>query len=99
MFVEHLFFVIRAGFLRNPLPFDAISYKKNHAKNKFLRDFCDPCRIQTCNPHIRSVVLYSVELTDHASFQKRVQRYYKKSIYANFLKEKCIFYAKYCIYA
>jgi hypothetical protein len=28
MFVEHLFFVIRAGFLRNPLPFDAISYKK-----------------------------------------------------------------------
>ena len=27
--------------------------------------FCDPCRIQTCNPHIRSVVLYSVELTDH----------------------------------
>ena len=26
---------------------------------------CDPCRIQTCNPHIRSVVLYSVELTDH----------------------------------
>ena len=51
--------------------------------------FCDPCRIQTCNPHIRSVVLYSVELTDHASFRKRVQRYYKKFIYANFLKEKC----------
>ena len=25
---------------------------------------CDPCRIQTCNPHIRSVVLYSVELMD-----------------------------------
>ena len=30
----------------------------------------DPCRIQTCNPHIRSVVLYSVELTDHCSFSK-----------------------------
>ena len=28
MFVEHLFFVIRAGFLRNPLPFDAMSYKQ-----------------------------------------------------------------------
>lgn len=28
MFDEHLFFVIRAGFLRNPLPFDAISYKQ-----------------------------------------------------------------------
>ena len=25
---------------------------------------CDPSRIPTCNPHIRSVVLYSVELTD-----------------------------------
>ena len=25
----------------------------------------DPCRIQTCNPHIRSEVHYSVELTDH----------------------------------
>ena len=31
---------------------------------------CDPCRIQTCNPHIRSVVLYSVELTDHCFFSK-----------------------------
>ena len=42
--------------------------KKITLKNEFLRDFffvCDPCRIQTCNPHIRSVVLYSVELTDH----------------------------------
>ena len=29
----------------------------------------DPCRIQTCNPHIRSVVLYSVELTDHCFFK------------------------------
>ncbi len=27
---------------------------------------CDPCRIQTCNPHIRSVVLYSVELMDQS---------------------------------
>ena len=31
---------------------------------RFFFSFCDPCRIQTCNPHIRSVVLYSVELMD-----------------------------------
>ena len=31
---------------------------------RFLICLCDPCRIQTCNPHIRSVVLYSVELMD-----------------------------------
>ena len=31
---------------------------------RFSFSFCDPCRIQTCNPHIRSVVLYSVELMD-----------------------------------
>ena len=30
---------------------------------------CDPCRIQTCNPHIRSVVLYSVELMDPCSIK------------------------------
>ena len=80
MFVEHLFFVIRAGFLRNPLPFDAMSYKQKKSRLRInscviFVFVCDPCRIQTCNPHIRSVVLYSVELTDHASFQKRVQRY------------------------
>ena len=33
--------------------------------------FRDPCRIQTCNPHIRSVVLYSVELMDHCFKKKR----------------------------
>ena len=27
--------------------------------------YCDRDRIQTCNPHIRSVVLYSVELRSH----------------------------------
>ena len=66
-----------AGLLRNSSPFDALSYKQKKEitlKNKFLRDFlffvCDPCRIQTCNPHIRSVVLYSVELTDHCFFSK-----------------------------
>ena len=32
MFVEHLFFVIRAGFLRNPLPFDAMSYKQKKSR-------------------------------------------------------------------
>ena len=50
-----------------------LTNKKITLKNKFLRDFlfcCDPCRIQTCNPHIRSVVLYSVELTDHYFFSK-----------------------------
>ena len=31
--------------------------------------FRDPCRIQTCNPHIRSVVLYSVELMDPCSIK------------------------------
>ncbi len=30
----------------------------------FLKN-CDRDRIQTCNPHIRSVVLYSVELRSH----------------------------------
>ncbi len=30
----------------------------------YLTSLRDPCRIQTCNPHIRSVVLYSVELMD-----------------------------------
>ena len=60
-----------AGFLRNPSPFGVTSYKQNKKsaiKNKFSSHFfrfaCDPCRIQTCNPHIRSVVLYSVELMD-----------------------------------
>ena len=33
-------------------------------RSRFGDSFCDPCRIQTCNPHIRSVVLYSVELMD-----------------------------------
>ena len=33
-------------------------------RTAFRSSFCDPCRIQTCNPHIRSVVLYSVELMD-----------------------------------
>ena len=44
----------------------------SHYKQKKLPEvvsdsflLCDPCRIQTCNPHIRSVVLYSVELMDH----------------------------------
>ena len=39
----------------------------------FLKN-CDRDRIQTCNPHIRSVVLYSVELRSHC-FVLRVQRY------------------------
>ena len=33
----------------------------------YLTSLRDPCRIQTCNPHIRSVVLYSVELMDRFS--------------------------------
>ncbi len=45
-----------------------ILYKKNALESKLSGAFsvlyCDPCRIQTCNPHIRSVVLYSVELMD-----------------------------------
>ena len=52
-------------------PFGRTSYKqknKNALESKFSDAFyflfCDPCRIQTCNPHIRSVVLYSVELMD-----------------------------------
>ena len=63
------------------------SAQKRH-RNRFFQQIAmslrDPCRIQTCNPHIRSVVLYSVELMDHCLFkptlykalsQKRVQRY------------------------
>ena len=38
----------------------------NYSTKKIAHEsaICDPCRIQTCNPHIRSVVLYSVELMD-----------------------------------
>ena len=62
MFDEHLFFVIRAGFLRNPLPFDAISYKKNHAKNKLLRDFfVIRAGFKPATP--TSVVWYSIQLS------------------------------------
>ena len=63
--------MVCAGFLRNPSPVDAMSYKQKTKSrlriNSCVISFfvCDPCRIQTCNPHIRSVVLYSVELTDH----------------------------------
>ena len=59
---------------------------------------CDPCRIQTCNPHIRSVVLYSVELTDHASFRKRVQRYCFFLIWPNNLRKKCHFLCFSCFF-
>ena len=53
-------------------PFGVKSYKYKQRKMRlrvnsqthFLVYPCDPCRIQTCNPHIRSVVLYSVELMD-----------------------------------
>ena len=62
-----------------------------HPKTSFLLNVCclccDPCRIQTCNPHIRSVVLYSVELMDPgavsrqtgeaASTQKGLQRAFR----------------------
>ena len=44
---------IAAHKTNNPLNINGLFYKT-----------CDPCRIQTCNPHIRSVVLYSVELMD-----------------------------------
>ena len=37
---------------------------KNIKKGMHFLHPSDPCRIQTCNPHIRSVVLYSVELMD-----------------------------------
>ena len=55
---------------------DCSSNKKiRNLKVNFLCVFlipCDPCRIQTCNPHIRSVVLYSVELMDryHVPFYR-----------------------------
>ena len=38
--------------------------KYTKEKSRHEATLCDPCRIQTCNPHIRSVVLYSVELMD-----------------------------------
>ena len=44
---------------------DGCAYPKENQKGwPCGHPFCDPCRIQTCNPHIRSVVLYSVELMD-----------------------------------
>ena len=42
-------------------------------KNRLRDSSCDPCRIQTCNPHIRSVVLYSVELMDRTFSKKRAK--------------------------
>ena len=49
----------------------------------------DPCRIQTCNPHIRSVVLYSVELMDPLPIEKDLHhpRYHTSD--AIFLKSGC----------
>ena len=44
--------LIRNTKKKNPLQINCSGLKKN----------CDRDRIQTCNPHIRSVVLYSVEL-------------------------------------
>ena len=45
----------------------SITYNtKNLCKQVVYRGFYgDRDRIQTCNPHIRSVVLYSVELRSH----------------------------------
>ena len=40
------------------------TFIKRQVSIECLPLYCDPCRIQTCNPHIRSVVLYSVELMD-----------------------------------
>ena len=51
-------------------PFGGTSYKQKNKMRLRVNSqthfifVCDPCRIQTCNPHIRSVVLYSVELMD-----------------------------------
>ena len=66
-----------AGLLRNPLPSpwasSADQNKKISLESKLSDEIlflvCDPCRIQTCNPHIRSVVLYSVELMDPCSIK------------------------------
>ena len=71
--------VIHTGFLRNPLPSpwasSANQNKKISLESKLSDEIfslvCDPCRIQTCNPHIRSVVLYSVELMDRTFEKKR----------------------------
>ncbi len=60
---------------------DFTNAKKRRRLTSFF--FRDLCRIQTCNPHIRSVVLYSVELIGHTSFRKRVQRYCNFLTYAN----------------
>lgn len=45
--------------------------------------YCDRDRIQTCNPHIRSVVLYSVELRSHFSLASA-----KIRLIFNYTKEK-----------
>ena len=70
-------FVYPAGLLRNPLPSPWASSANQNKKislesklsDEILFLVCDPCRIQTCNPHIRSVVLYSVELMDPCSIK------------------------------
>ena len=58
---------------------------------------CDPCRIQTCNPHIRSVVLYSVELMDpkFPIFRKSAA---KVLLFFDMCKFFCIFLQKNCLY-
>ena len=83
------------GFSYFSLVFLLDGYKQKSHDYSWL---CDPCRIQTCNPHIRSVVLYSVELTDHASFRKRVQRYCFFLIWPNNLQKKCHFLRFSCFF-
>lgn len=61
MFVEHLFFVIRAGFLRNPLPFDAISYKKITLRTNSCVIFVIRAGFKPATP--TSVVWYSIQLS------------------------------------
>ena len=66
------FIEYHAGFLHNPSALAVGEFSKPKTKialeselsDAILFSVCDPCRIQTCNPHIRSVVLYSVELMD-----------------------------------
>ena len=68
--------------------------KKSHLKVNFQMRFpvlfCDPCRIQTCNPHIRSVVLYSVELTDHCFFSKASAKVLLFFDMTKYFEKKCV---------
>ena len=85
-----------------------IGHKKNEpCRTRF--SFCFAEREGFEPPEPLSSTVFKTAAIDHSAisptrskyafFQNRLQRYYKKCIYANFLKKKCVFEQKKCAYA